>query len=148
MRVVAVIVCGPGGVFFSSRRRHTRCSRDWSSDVCSSDLPAGDRKGADEGKHKCLPAKIPCDRHGQGTVKDKGDQRVVMPPGATEKGLDAHPVNEHRYIREGNRKRMASRKVSQPFRFGCSQEPLPGGDRERAHAGAKKACIVVMVGFV
>src|SRR6266436_813810 len=24
--------------FFSSRRRHTRCSRDWSSDVCSSDL--------------------------------------------------------------------------------------------------------------
>src|SRR3989449_10273604 len=24
--------------FFSSRRRHTSCSRDWSSDVCSSDL--------------------------------------------------------------------------------------------------------------
>src|SRR5207245_8576061 len=23
---------------FSSRRRHTRCYRDWSSDVCSSDL--------------------------------------------------------------------------------------------------------------
>src|SRR2546422_9646985 len=29
--------------FFSSRRRHTRCSRDWSSDVCSSDL--GKRHG-------------------------------------------------------------------------------------------------------
>src|SRR5699024_5296119 len=26
--------------FFSSRRRHTRSKRDWSSDVCSSDLPA------------------------------------------------------------------------------------------------------------
>src|SRR5215813_14364913 len=26
--------------FFSSRRRHTRCGRDWSSDVCSSDLLA------------------------------------------------------------------------------------------------------------
>src|SRR5690606_39305437 len=26
--------------FFSSRRRHTRFSRDWSSDVCSSDLHA------------------------------------------------------------------------------------------------------------
>src|SRR2546421_4605940 len=26
--------------FFSSRRRHTRSDRDWSSDVCSSDLPA------------------------------------------------------------------------------------------------------------
>src|SRR5437870_9783442 len=27
--------------FFSSRRRHTRWPRDWSSDVCSSDLDAG-----------------------------------------------------------------------------------------------------------
>src|SRR5690606_39408768 len=38
--------------FFSSRRRHTRFSRDWSSDVCSSDLAfeqalkAGDEAGA------------------------------------------------------------------------------------------------------
>src|SRR2546429_3545781 len=31
--------------FFSSRRRHTRCSRDWSSDVCSSDLPADSHSG-------------------------------------------------------------------------------------------------------
>src|SRR3712207_7309623 len=29
---------GPILVFFSSRRRHTRYWRDWSSDVCSSDL--------------------------------------------------------------------------------------------------------------
>src|SRR5207245_7190758 len=30
---------GAGSLFFfSSRRRHTRCYRDWSSDVCSSDL--------------------------------------------------------------------------------------------------------------
>src|SRR5690606_41188651 len=28
--------------FFSSRRRHTRFSRDWSSDVCSSDLTTED----------------------------------------------------------------------------------------------------------
>src|SRR5699024_11727953 len=27
--------------FFSSRRRHTRSKRDWSSDVCSSDLKSG-----------------------------------------------------------------------------------------------------------
>src|SRR5207249_7411945 len=27
--------------FFSSRRRHTRSKRDWSSDVCSSDLDMG-----------------------------------------------------------------------------------------------------------
>src|SRR5207249_9737332 len=35
--------CGPSPCprapfFFSSRRRHTRSKRDWSSDVCSSDL--------------------------------------------------------------------------------------------------------------
>src|SRR3989442_15534677 len=30
-----------GDFFFSSRRRHTRCGRDWSSDVCSSDLVEG-----------------------------------------------------------------------------------------------------------
>src|SRR5207302_3752629 len=38
--------------FFSSRRRHTRFSRDWSSDVCSSDLaqacrPTGKAYGLD-----------------------------------------------------------------------------------------------------
>src|SRR5699024_11267306 len=33
--VCAYIFCA---FFFSSRRRHTRSKRDWSSDVCSSDL--------------------------------------------------------------------------------------------------------------
>src|SRR3989449_3111393 len=33
--------------FFSSRRRHTRCSRDWSSDVCSSDLDRSPRWSPD-----------------------------------------------------------------------------------------------------
>src|SRR6266496_3086658 len=32
--------------FFSSRRRHTRSLRDWSSDVCSSDLGAWSRPSA------------------------------------------------------------------------------------------------------
>src|SRR6266542_4514539 len=33
-----MIECYDVFFFFSSRRRHTRCYRDWSSDVCSSDL--------------------------------------------------------------------------------------------------------------
>src|SRR5699024_6546489 len=38
--VVAYYVYSLGAFFFfSSRRRHTRSKRDWSSDVCSSDLP-------------------------------------------------------------------------------------------------------------
>src|SRR5256885_7720113 len=38
--------------FFSSRRRHTRLQGDWSSDVCSSDLPPehrGNRHGGRQG---------------------------------------------------------------------------------------------------
>src|SRR5690606_4947344 len=34
-------LCSESVFFFSSRRRHTRFSRDWSSDVCSSDLFSG-----------------------------------------------------------------------------------------------------------
>src|SRR3712207_3105711 len=34
--------------FFSSRRRHTRYWRDWSSDVCSSDLLGGSRSDAED----------------------------------------------------------------------------------------------------
>src|SRR6266496_4093459 len=39
--------------FFSSRRRHTRSLRDWSSDVCSSDLDRRDdsRRVEAEGSH-------------------------------------------------------------------------------------------------
>src|SRR5690349_7270322 len=38
-------VCKAIAFFFSSRRRHTRSLRDWSSDVCSSDLIlAGSRR--------------------------------------------------------------------------------------------------------
>src|SRR5437899_11664648 len=35
--------------FFSSRRRHTRCLSDWSSDVCSSDLVSRLNHGIDVG---------------------------------------------------------------------------------------------------
>src|SRR5690625_820623 len=48
--------------FFSSRRRHTRWPRDWSSDVCSSDLPV--RQG-----HRGDPAQ----RHGLGGGRGGGD---------------------------------------------------------------------------
>src|SRR6266513_5293014 len=50
--------------FFSSRRRHTRSKRDWSSDVCSSNLigAAGERfldknvarNGAHYGEHRLV----------------------------------------------------------------------------------------------
>src|SRR5690606_11322312 len=41
MSRVCWLLCVFLSFFFSSRRRHTRFSRDWSSDVCSSDLVHG-----------------------------------------------------------------------------------------------------------
>src|ERR1041385_4866510 len=43
---MSVSLCCLSCFFFSSRRRHTRCSRDWSSDVCSSDLSLRRSRGA------------------------------------------------------------------------------------------------------
>src|SRR5204862_4775011 len=38
LRSLRVLRSSTPSFFFSSRRRHTRSLRDWSSDVCSSDL--------------------------------------------------------------------------------------------------------------
>src|SRR5687768_18510427 len=53
--------------FFSSRRRHTRCSRDWSSDVCSSDLPGKCSGGAKPATGKGL---------------DRAHERITRSPSA------------------------------------------------------------------
>src|SRR5437660_9636201 len=47
VRVSQLLVCTLVSFifFFSSRRRHTRWPRDWSSDVCSSDLADRERQG-------------------------------------------------------------------------------------------------------
>src|SRR5690554_3569628 len=44
--------------FFSSRRRHTRCGRDWSSDVCSSDLVDPDSEDVESETSQSLDALI------------------------------------------------------------------------------------------
>src|SRR5690606_30582894 len=45
--------------FFSSRRRHTRFSRDWSSDVCSSDLGFSGLVNAPTGSGKTYSLMVP-----------------------------------------------------------------------------------------
>src|SRR3989449_36097 len=95
--------CIPFSVFFffSSRRRHTRCSRDWSSDVCSSDLLQGhgrrkadldlrdgaeehreadDRNGARQGGRQPVARLPDAGRHPQYAPQEDAaaaDQRVV-----------------------------------------------------------------------
>src|SRR5437899_1411047 len=68
--------------FFSSRRRHTRCLSDWSSDVCSSDL--GNIMKFTEGAFRDWGYEIAKERFGEFTVteaevgKSKGDATKLM----------------------------------------------------------------------
>src|SRR6266480_6773266 len=59
--------------FFSSRRRHTRLTCDWSSDVCSSDLPwRRDRVGPDT-----VHARRRADRRRRGRVPDRAPEAAM-----------------------------------------------------------------------
>src|SRR5690606_41039420 len=58
--------------FFSSRRRHTRFSRDWSSDVCSSDLSCSSslsQRSTASSRYRAIPPSrrnggpVPAERH-------------------------------------------------------------------------------------
>src|SRR5438128_6645209 len=56
--------------FFSSRRRHTRCYRDWSSDVCSSDLRGRIHPlCCSDGASLCGVSAATCDECPAGTTK-------------------------------------------------------------------------------
>src|SRR5437899_3461836 len=58
-RLIAVVAATRQSCFFfSSRRRHTRCLSDWSSDVCSSDLAGRDRSL----QHLARFARVPHDQ--------------------------------------------------------------------------------------
>src|SRR5690606_40377615 len=72
--------------FFSSRRRHTRFSRDWSSDVCSSDLIAD--AAAELEAELVLPARegeLVVAEHGRGVHEELGPEDVV--PASAEGGI-------------------------------------------------------------
>src|SRR5690606_41004065 len=60
-----VVLC----VFFSSRRRHTSFSRDWSSDVCSSDLTDPELASRLDGGGRAVEEKLLiAEREGQAEV--------------------------------------------------------------------------------
>src|SRR2546428_6363473 len=68
-----------GGFFFSSRRRHTRSDRDWSSDVCSSDLLPSQSRCHGEGRGICAKAENRRDRKSVvlGKSVDLGGRRII-----------------------------------------------------------------------
>src|SRR2546421_5783168 len=70
--------------FFSSRRRHTRSDRDWSSDVCSSDLGAVglfDLGSGDVqllGYHGHLVNRVVVDRSGKRAASCSSDYTAIL----------------------------------------------------------------------
>src|SRR5207245_4854646 len=100
--------------FFSSRRRHTRCYRDWSSDVCSSDLVL-----LIQG-HGLAEIDIPVV-----VAVDQQDRRAPSPHGRHGRGFECHAggVLAGRVRRRGNW-RSEERRVGKEGRRGG------GGDEE------------------
>src|SRR5215510_13311012 len=72
--------------FFSSRRRHTRWPRDWSSDVCSSDLPG---PGLPDDRHE-LPRGDP-----GGDIREGGRGLAGEAPADTVEGHGRRSIARH-----------------------------------------------------
>src|SRR5690606_40701840 len=71
--------------FFSSRRRHTRFSRDWSSDVCSSDLVTAPFCGA------CDRVRLTADGQLRNCLfaQDESDLRTMIREGCEDEEIAA-----------------------------------------------------------
>src|SRR6266436_764045 len=80
--------------FFSSRRRHTRCSRDWSSDVCSSDLLALEGTGPQRAKVEIL-----ADADAGLVVLDRADSCEIVTPSEPRSLGATHQVQQRRLLR-------------------------------------------------
>src|SRR5438105_10174906 len=86
--------------FFSSRRRHTRSTRDWSSDVCSSDLDVlgnRPRHGVDVGGFRDYATAVAgrSEERRVGKSVDLGGRRINKKKKKREKkrnGKDVKPI--------------------------------------------------------
>src|SRR5690606_41122614 len=106
--------------FFSSRRRHTSFSRDWSSDVCSSDLP--------------LPANTQS-AHQQSNSKTSIEDFLQPPPPTKRKGKGhardlstASHVSTSRLLGASN-----GRTRSEERRVGKEERPQRAGQAQEKH---------------
>src|SRR5438045_4358707 len=78
--------------FFSSRRRHTRCLSDWSSDVCSSDLTARSSPSAGGGSRSVGPACSEPPDQADGDLEELRAELETRFPGRDQVDLETHPV--------------------------------------------------------
>src|SRR5207253_8731695 len=97
--------------FFSSRRRHTRWPRDWSSDVCSSDLAAV--------HHEHLASPAAEHVNGQVFVVHGGTVALVEPPRIEQRWpLDELETSVSAFFAERDPGRSEERRVGKERR--CS----------------------------
>src|SRR2546422_8666917 len=107
--------------FFSSRRRHTRCSRDWSSDVCSSDLVQValiDKSNGGDGLAV---------RSGINSIKDlKGKSVNVDGPGTVQHFMLSYILQKNGLsIQDVIRSTMAAQPAAQAFVTGQGDAAVP-----------------------
>src|SRR5207247_7384124 len=95
--------------FFSSRRRHTRSTRDWSSDVCSSDLDTWTQT-SDPG----------VDNNNDGIVKDQAAGQTPPPYAAALRAVQI-------------RIRVYDPKRSEERRVGKERRAQGAGGRQKEH---------------
>src|SRR3712207_7367632 len=91
--------------FFSSRRRHTRYWRDWSSDVCSSDLRP--RAHADGGDVARQDQRRVAERLAAGELEVVGAQDHGVAGELDDAGLERDPRSEERRVGKECRSRWS-----------------------------------------
>src|SRR5207249_6072869 len=93
--------------FFSSRRRHTRSKRDWSSDVCSSDLTDARPSG-----HRACRSGAPPATWGGALGRIPGARESWLPRGAGGRSEERRVGKECRWRRGAyhEKKKMRRRK--------------------------------------
>src|SRR6266849_8846140 len=135
--------------FFSSRRRHTRSTRDWSSDVCSSDLKdhrAGHgRAGQEVREHwrarTARAAAGPADAHGQAVGDRERPRDADRADEAGPEGVRARGRDRPGLQRRGRELRRRHRLALQPAAAGERERQLregraahPRADHDRSRA--------------
>src|SRR5207245_4923834 len=114
--------------FFSSRRRHTRCYRDWSSDVCSSDLLDGAHAAKAAHVADEIPFLLP---HESAFFKTSADHRGARQQAILLYGFD------HRE-RRGTRQGVSTKRSAEGAGAGRVHYFGAAGDGGDGHAAAER----------
>src|SRR5215510_9339873 len=118
--------------FFSSRRRHTRWPRDWSSDVCSSDLLVRGLEARKHTKQRGLARAGRAEERVELAGADRERHVLHRPPVAV---ALAHLLHAHfgqaddRLVRLHARRSLAAPPLVSPARSGTTVRPRTASTR-------------------